>query len=317
VTTPHPDIPHSSRPGHTADDGATTPVRLRVRHSAAPGSLLTGTSRGDGAARSWAGAAGGGPTRSRPPRTPRVPGTSAVPATNQPAASCWSRPRRRCPRRDSRSMSTSTTARHQSTTLTPAPPDARPTGATRRRRRRTASPPPPRRETDHAATPAAPLAVTAQTGHGPPYRRHDPERVRTRVRQLFAARGRVERETVRHRARSPATGPTDGTDAGRRLAGLSAAPAAPPTPRPASSSSRRAVSRPSRHPSRQAPAQRVRAGNAESACGEVPALLLVRLRRPLAEPAVRPSTQRALHGFCRQALPHVAQGLGILLPRHR
>jgi hypothetical protein len=37
----------------------------------------------------------------------------------------------------------------------------------------------------------------------------------------------------------------------------------------------------------------------ESAWGAVPALLLVRFPRPLAEPAVRLSPQRALHGFCR------------------
>src|SRR5680860_1157511 len=37
----------------------------------------------------------------------------------------------------------------------------------------------------------------------------------------------------------------------------------------------------------------------ESAWGAVPALLLVRFPRPLAEPAVRVSTQRALHGLCR------------------
>jgi hypothetical protein len=37
----------------------------------------------------------------------------------------------------------------------------------------------------------------------------------------------------------------------------------------------------------------------ESAWGAVPGLLLVRFPRPLAEPAVRLSTQRALHGFCR------------------
>ncbi len=54
----------------------------------------------------------------------------------------------------------------------------------------------------------------------------------------------------------------------------------------------------------------------ESAWGAVPALLLVRFPRPLAEPAVRVSTQRALRGSCR-GLVHAAcaQGLGIWFPR--
>lgn len=39
----------------------------------------------------------------------------------------------------------------------------------------------------------------------------------------------------------------------------------------------------------------------ESARGAVSALLPVRFPVPLAEPAVRVSTQRALHGRCRQA----------------
>jgi hypothetical protein len=58
------------------------------------------------------------------------------------------------------------------------------------------------------------------------------------------------------------------------------------------------------------------AGSDESAWGAVPALLLVRFPRPLAEPAVRVSTQRALHGPCR-GLVHAAcaQGLGIWFPR--
>jgi hypothetical protein len=43
-------------------------------------------------------------------------------------------------------------------------------------------------------------------------------------------------------------------------------------------------------------------------------LLPVRFPGPLAEPAVRLSTQRALHGACRQ-VDCVTQGLGILLPR--
>ena len=48
--------------------------------------------------------------------------------------------------------------------------------------------------------------------------------------------------------------------------------------------------------------------------GAVPGLLPVRLPGLLAEPAVRLSTQRALHGSCRQA-GAAAQGLGIVLPR--
>ena len=54
---------------------------------------------------------------------------------------------------------------------------------------------------------------------------------------------------------------------------------------------------------------------AESAWSAVPALPLARFSRPLAEPAVRLSTQRALHGSCRQACSGRGQGLGILLPR--
>jgi hypothetical protein len=46
----------------------------------------------------------------------------------------------------------------------------------------------------------------------------------------------------------------------------------------------------------------------------VPGLLVVRFPGPLAEPAVRLSAQRGLHGFCRQAVPGT-QGVGILLPR--
>lgn len=53
----------------------------------------------------------------------------------------------------------------------------------------------------------------------------------------------------------------------------------------------------------------------ESARGAVLALLPVRFPVPLAEPAVRLSTQRALHGFCRQVWLRRFQGLGILLPR--
>jgi hypothetical protein len=56
----------------------------------------------------------------------------------------------------------------------------------------------------------------------------------------------------------------------------------------------------------------------ESAWGAVPVLPLVRFPRPLAEPAVRLSTQRALHGCCRQAVlvRGGCQGFGIV-PRYR
>ncbi len=53
----------------------------------------------------------------------------------------------------------------------------------------------------------------------------------------------------------------------------------------------------------------------ESAWSAVPGLLPVRFSRPLAEPAVPVSRQRALHGICRQAWSAAVQGLGILLPR--
>ena len=53
----------------------------------------------------------------------------------------------------------------------------------------------------------------------------------------------------------------------------------------------------------------------ESAWSAVPELLPVRFSRPLAEPAVQISPQRALHGLCRQAWLGTVQGLGILLPR--
>jgi hypothetical protein len=50
----------------------------------------------------------------------------------------------------------------------------------------------------------------------------------------------------------------------------------------------------------------------ESAWGAVSALLPVRFPRPLTEPAVRLSTQRALHGRCRQAWRGAGvQGVGI------
>jgi len=53
----------------------------------------------------------------------------------------------------------------------------------------------------------------------------------------------------------------------------------------------------------------------ESAWGAVPGLLPGRFPRPLAEPAVRLSAQRALHGCCRQAVPAGVHGPGIVLPR--
>ena len=53
----------------------------------------------------------------------------------------------------------------------------------------------------------------------------------------------------------------------------------------------------------------------ESAWGAVPGLLSVRFLRPLIEPAVRLSPQRALHGWFRQVWLSAAQGLGIVLPR--
>ena len=53
----------------------------------------------------------------------------------------------------------------------------------------------------------------------------------------------------------------------------------------------------------------------ESAWGAVPVLPSVRFPRPLSEPAVRVSTQRALYGIYRQAGCATVQGLGIVLPR--
>jgi hypothetical protein len=49
----------------------------------------------------------------------------------------------------------------------------------------------------------------------------------------------------------------------------------------------------------------------ESARGAVSALLPVRFPVPLAEPGVRLSTHRALHGLCRQAWFADAQGVEI------
>ena len=53
----------------------------------------------------------------------------------------------------------------------------------------------------------------------------------------------------------------------------------------------------------------------ESAWGAVPGLLPGRFPRPLSEPAVRLSTQRALHDCCRQAVSAGVQGTGIVLWR--
>jgi len=62
--------------------------------------------------------------------------------------------------------------------------------------------------------------------------------------------------------------------------------------------------------------ERGRATWVESAWGAVPALLLVRFPRPLAEPGVRLSSHRALHGFCRGMVQTAGtQGLGICWPR--
>jgi hypothetical protein len=58
-------------------------------------------------------------------------------------------------------------------------------------------------------------------------------------------------------------------------------------------------------------AGKVDAAMVESARGAVPTLLPVRFPVPLAEPGVRLSTHRALHGSCRQAWFAVAQGAGI------
>lgn len=55
-------------------------------------------------------------------------------------------------------------------------------------------------------------------------------------------------------------------------------------------------------------------GLVESARSAVPVLPPARLCEPLTEPAVRLSTQRALHGVCCQAWLAVAQGLGIVFP---
>jgi integrase family protein with SAM-like domain len=54
---------------------------------------------------------------------------------------------------------------------------------------------------------------------------------------------------------------------------------------------------------------------AESARGAVPALPPARFPGPLAEPAVRVSAQRALHGCCHQAGFAGGHGAGILFPR--
>jgi hypothetical protein len=56
-------------------------------------------------------------------------------------------------------------------------------------------------------------------------------------------------------------------------------------------------------------------GQGESAWGAVTTLPSFRFPRPLTEPAVRLSTQRALHGYAA-ALDSV-QGLGMAAPRYR
>ena len=68
---------------------------------------------------------------------------------------------------------------------------------------------------------------------------------------------------------------------------------------------------PSRGPRRDHQAGRA----AESARGAVPVLPPARFPGPLAEPAVRVSAQRALHGCCHQAGFAGGQGAGILFPR--
>ncbi|HET9562014.1 MAG TPA: hypothetical protein VFP01_07905 [Propionibacteriaceae bacterium] len=50
----------------------------------------------------------------------------------------------------------------------------------------------------------------------------------------------------------------------------------------------------------------------ESAWGAVPGLLLVRFPRPLAEPAVPVSRQRALHGVCHSGVVEHCPGVGDL-----
>jgi|SRR6516225_1011150 len=62
------------------------------------------------------------------------------------------------------------------------------------------------------------------------------------------------------------------------------------------------------------PGRQRQRGTVEWARGAVPGLLPARFPGPLAAPAVRLSTQRALHGYCRQAGSAV-QGPGILVPR--
>ncbi len=58
-------------------------------------------------------------------------------------------------------------------------------------------------------------------------------------------------------------------------------------------------------------------GVVESARSAVPVSPPARFCEPLAEPGVRVSTHRALHGLCQQAWLATAQGFGILLPRYR
>jgi hypothetical protein len=59
-----------------------------------------------------------------------------------------------------------------------------------------------------------------------------------------------------------------------------------------------------------------RSRSVKSAWGAVLGLLLIRFPRPLAEPGVRVSTHRALHGYCRYAGVST-HGDGMLLARHR
>ena len=61
----------------------------------------------------------------------------------------------------------------------------------------------------------------------------------------------------------------------------------------------------------------LRTGVVDSARSAVPVSPPVRFCGPLAEPGVRVSTHRALHGLCCQAWLAIAQGLAILLPRCR
>ena len=105
---------------------------------------------------------------------------------------------------------------------------------------------------------------------------------------------------MRHSEPASRPGPLRGSTCGRVLT---------PTPR-------WRLSAPSREPGQTG--HKLKAGQgltAESAWGAVPGLLPARFPRPLAEPAVRISPQRALHGVCRHAWLGMDQGLGIVFPR--